>query len=116
MGNPPRRASERRKSTCGMQSASRRCGLADEKGGRPSRYASQERKGTRRNLQMGGHGSVANRVMPVCASECDEAHEEAEEDGDEDDVGAKGAYQVHQTEHAHEEEEEACFGQRLFSL
>ena len=72
----------------------------------PPSHGSHEPERARRDLQLLRHGAVALGQLPVGAGEDDEGHEQAEEDGDEDEVGAERADEVDEAHEAHEEEEE----------
>lgn len=63
-------------------------------GNSPSRQTSQEGESAGGDLQPRGHGTLTDGDVPILARLEDEAHEEAEEYGDEDHVGAQRADQV----------------------
>lgn len=56
-------------------------------------------------------GRVAFSSFPVRCRQEEEGNVEEEEDGEENDVCAERADQVHEDEQAHEEEEEGCLQQ-----
>lgn len=73
----------------------------------PSGQTSQESKSSRCNLKLRGGGGVSHGDLPVRSGQEDEAHEKAKEDGNEDDISAEGADQIHQAHETHEQQEEA---------
>ena len=74
----------------------------------PPGHRGHEPERARRDLQLLRHDGVALGQLPVGAGQDDEGHEQAEEDGHEDEIGPQRADEVDEAQEAHEEEEEAC--------
>jgi hypothetical protein len=87
----------------------------DSKEDPPACHRRHKRKRTSRNLQPMRKGNLIRihaiaiciSKLPVGARQKAEGDDEREEDDDEDDIGAQGADQVDEAQHAHEDEEEA---------